>query len=705
MHGRLRPVTRTPGAVRWLVLAVALVGLTSLYGGALTTGFLNDDYLFLEEARQRALGESLASLGPLSNYFRPVSRQLYFEALAPLAGGSPLVFHLLNYAVFLAALALLGDLLAAFLPLPGVLAGLLYFATLPFQRVNLMWVSCGQDLLALAFALAALALFRRGREAWAALAYLLAAFSKESALPLPLALAAWVAWVEPSRARAAAPAANPGVETHLATTRRSARGLARRLLPFLGVAGLWGSVTFMIRARHPGAGALLRFAPEHFLAAYAHQLQSLIGLDHPEGLLASLWRNGPAALPLACFAAVGVMLARPRSGGGAAPDAAAPVPTGAAWRFALAWLIAFGVVVGPVAATWSSYYYTLAAVAAALLLGLMLARIGATGWLALAAGLLWWHAGGTGVRAFAIADRPWGWTSHLTSFYFVRAAALTDTLGRQLRRLEPAPAPHTRFFFATLPPWAGFQMGNGAQVRALYDDPSIQSHFYSQFSESTAADHPCRFLYWDGRALAPLYGPGTDVFFQVGSDLLVFDRLEGARHAFRRGLRSGEHPVDHFYWLGWTELWLGHRAAAEAAWSSFGARDDSLRWWIRMRVARMALIGRRDTLEAKRQLAEAIRSGIGRPEAHAVLGPLLMAERPKYGLLELRVAASLKPDDWLARRDIVLGLVAQRLDDQAGAELERLKRGYPGWDRDTLLAGAIATLEGRAGGTPPLVEF
>src|SRR5262249_58625768 len=110
--------------------------------------------------------------------------------------------------------------------------------------------------------------------------------------------------------------------------------------------------------------------------------------------------------------------------------------------------------------------------------------------------------------------------------------------------------------------WAGFQMGNGAQVRALYHDLSLESHFFSQFSESTAADHPCYFVNWDGRSLAPLYPSERDRFFQVGSDLLALGHLEGARHAFRRGLAAHEPAVDHLYWLGWTELWLIARRAA-----------------------------------------------------------------------------------------------------------------------------------------------
>src|SRR6185295_5830454 len=101
-------------------------------------------------------------------------------------------------------------------------------------------------------------------------------------------------------------------------------------------------------------------------------------------------------------------------------------------------------------------------------------------------------------------------TSHLTNFYFRRGAALTDTLRLALRRIEPAPARGTRFFIATLPPWAGFQGGNGPLIRDLYRDTSLASYFYSQFDYATAGDHPCRFLYWDGVRFEPLYGARSE---------------------------------------------------------------------------------------------------------------------------------------------------------------------------------------------------
>jgi hypothetical protein len=322
----------------------------------------------------------------------------------------------------------------------------------------------------------------------------------------------------------------------------------------------------------------------------------------------------------------------------------------------------------------------------------------------LASALLWWHAVSRATRAFAVVGGPWGWTSHLTSYYFERAAALTDSCARQLVRREPDPPRGTRFFFATLPPWAGFQMGNGALIRHLYRDSTLESHFYSQFSERTAGDRPCRFLYWDGRELLPLYAASRDLFFQVGGDLLLQDRLDGAAHAFRRGLASGENRLDHLYWLGWCDLWRGNRDAAESAWTSFGARDDTLAFSSHIVAAQAALLDRADTLAARRELFAAVRAAIGRPEAHAVLGELLLESQPKYGMLELKVACWLKPDDWWARRALVLGLIAARLDEPARRELVTLEKQYLGFGADSVLARARRTLMDRTP-TAGMAEF
>jgi len=685
-----------------LAALLAAAGLAALYSGALTAGFLNDDFLFLEEARTRSLGDALTRLGALGNFYRPLSRQLYFAVLAPIAGGSPLVFHVVNFAVFLAAAVLLFDLLRSLVPSGAAMAGVLYFTLLPFQRVNLIWISCSQDLLALAFALAALALHRRGRGRLAALAALGALASKEAALPLVAGLAAW----------------------DLAIEHRPWREALRRARPAWIVTLAWGAVLIAMRVANPTSAAFLRWDPGDFVAAYAHQIQSLIGLDHPAGLARGLFERGPSPIPLLLLGALAlwVGVGGERGADNAGPDANDPRGAGAARRhgatepraagtrgaiaFALAWLAAFGFVTGPVAHSWSAYYYTLSAVGAAVPVALALRRIDRWTWLALTAVLLWWHAGSTASRAFAVADTPWVWTSHLTSFYFERAAALTDTLSSQMRRLEPRPPRDTRFFFATLPPFAGFQMGNGALIRTLYRDPSLESYFYSQYSEATAADHPARFLYWDNRELRPLYDRRTtDPMFQVGTDLLLLDRPAGAAHAFRRGLAAGGPPSDHLYWLGWAELWQGHRAGAEQAWREWGAHDDSAAWHYALREAQTLHEDGADTVAIQRKLLKAIRFGIGRPEGHATLGVLLQGRSPKYAMLELMVATRLDPDDLASRRALALGLFGAHLDDAARRELAEYVRRVPQWPSDSEVAHAWNALERARGGRSGVIEY
>jgi hypothetical protein len=660
----------------WLGAVLAALALAALYAGALRTGFLNDDYLFLEQARtQPALG-SLLHPGAIGNYYRPLSRQLYFEALTPIGGGSPLLFHAVNFALYLAALALLFDLLVSLVPLAAALAGALYFALLPFQRVNLTWISCSQDLLALVFVLATLALERRGRSGWALAMALCAVASKEIALALPLALLAWSVFV----------------------ARLGLRAAWRRALPFFGLAAAWSVLSLRVALRAAPREGGLYFGAGHFLAGLAHEAQSLLGLELPTAFCRALVAHGPAPLPLALLALLVLVLPsnRTQAKGPRRPGARAVA------AFALAWLIGFGFLTGPVAGIWSAYFYTVPAVGGAVLVGLLSRSAGRAAWLLLVPALLWWHAGGTGPRAFAVRENPWGWSTHLSSAYFERAARLTGELSSQLRALEPAPPRGARLFFATLPPWAGFQMGNGALVRALYRDPSLGSYFFSQFSEATAADAPCRFFWWDGTALKPLYRRLQDPLFQVGADLLLLDQPAGAAHALRRAMASGGNRADDLYWLGWAELWNGQRDAAEAAWKQLGAVDDTARWGANMAAARLALVTLRDTLEGRRTLAEAIRYGIGRPEPHGVLGGLLLARQPKYAMLELKVATFLNPDDWLSRRALLSALLEAHLETAARRELEAILSRHPELGADPVVLRAR-----RALGTPevPAVEL
>lgn len=680
-------MTPTPPRIGWQAPALLLAGLAALYADTFGIGFINDDYLFLEGARRHGILAALADPGGLGNYFRPLSRELWFGLLTPLTGGEPVLFHVAQFGLFVAALVLLADLLSVFAPArgrlvtPAVLAGVLWFAVLPFQRVNLAWVSCAQDLLALIGVLAAFALYRRGRVLPAMFAYAAATLAKESALPLPGVLFLWSWWIE-----------------GLAPRRAFAR-----VLPFGLALVPWAAGELALRA-HSTSAARFAFEGSGLAATFAHLAQSLAGIEHAAGWLKSWTDARPSVFAFALVAAAAVWL--PDRVQAAEPVEGEPtrVPTRRAALFALGWLACFALPVWPVAYFWSSYYYTTAAVGGALLVTLAAARVARWAWIALAGGLLWWHAAGISAPAFGLAEHPWTWTSHFTPFYMDRAAGLSQDMRASLRKLLPRVGKGTRFFFATLPPWAGFQMGNGPSIRELYQDDSLESYFYSEFGDSTAGEHACQFLFWNGVSFERLYGNASDPLFQVGTDLLLLERPAGASWAFRRGLESGGERLDHWYWLGWSALWSGDRPLAERAWREWGAHDDTSARVVWLRKAKGALEDG-DTLRARRQLVEAVRSGIGHPEAHAMLGLLLQRVNAKYALLETKVAANLNPLDWLARRDLAAGLVEARLDDAATRELERFKLARPGWREDSVAMRLESRLLARRPPPSGIAEF
>ena len=647
---------------KWAFPGLVLAGIVALYANTLSAGFINDDYLFLEQTRRYGLWGSLWNGSGLANFFRPLSREVWFGILAPISGGEPFAFHAAQIALFVLALALLADLVSVLVPkrdaaplvAPAVLAGVTWYALLPFQRVNLTWVSCSQDLIALVLALASMAWFRRGRLVPALLAYAAATLAKETALALPIALFVWVWKVEGAEPRAA----------------------LRRVTPFALASLPWAAGEWFMREHAPVA-APLRFQPDHLAAAFVHMAQSLAGVEHASGWLASWTAARPSALAFALLAVAAAWLPDR-----AEPAAAkAPAPRGAI-PFALAWIGAFTLPVWPVCYQWSSYYYTLAAAGGALLVALVAHRIARWSWIALAGALLWWHAAGAGAPAFGIEQNAWLGTSHFTPFYLERAAGLSRQLRTSLTRSMPRVPTGTRFFFASIPSWAGFQTGNGPNIRQLYHDDTIESYFYSQFAESTAGRQPAEFMFWNGADFDRLHLMTNDPFFQVGTDLLLLEKPAGAAWAFRRGLETGGERVDNLYWLGWALLWDHQRAAAERAWKQWGAVDDTPARVLWLRKAKGALEDR-DTLAARRQLVEAVRCGIGHPEAHAMLGLLLARINVKYALLETRVAAELNPGDWLARRDLVSGLVSVQLDEPAARQLAELKKLLPDWRSDS----------------------
>jgi hypothetical protein len=89
-----------------IVFALILFAVVALHVVSLTKPFFADDYFFLEQVRGKSLHSALVSPDPLGNFFRPVSRQLYFWTLGNLGNESPVPFHAANLFLFLVSVSL-----------------------------------------------------------------------------------------------------------------------------------------------------------------------------------------------------------------------------------------------------------------------------------------------------------------------------------------------------------------------------------------------------------------------------------------------------------------------------------------------------------------------------------------------------------------------------------------------------------------------
>jgi hypothetical protein len=177
----------------WAAGAMVIASALAVYGRGLGAGFVGDDVMILH--RLRALGGPADVFGFFRGEFFEYYRPLGFISHAfdwSIAGADPAQFHrtsLLLHVVNALLVLALGWRLA-----PGTLAGpaaALLFALHAAHHEAVIWISARFDLLATAFSLTALLLMVRGRAIAAASAFLLALLSKESAVALPLAAAAW----------------------------------------------------------------------------------------------------------------------------------------------------------------------------------------------------------------------------------------------------------------------------------------------------------------------------------------------------------------------------------------------------------------------------------------------------------------------------------------------------------------------------------
>ena len=589
-----RPSPVLPGPA---VLALILLATAWLQRAALRAPFFADDFLFLDQVRHRSLWAALTGPDPIGNFARPVGRQLYFWLLARTGGESALVFHAVNLALFLGVVALL-FLVTRRLAGPVAAAVAAAFVALHYAAdVPLLWASGSQDLLALAGALGALALFLSGRRSLAAVALLGGLLSKETVLFTPLV--------------AALAARRPGEPWRRSFVRAWPLGLA---------VAAWAALWVAVMLRSPGAREAVAWSPAGAAAAFAHLLQVAPGLEWRRGGESRLLTLLPPLVPLAlALAAVG-FAGKGRRGetGAAAAPGFPPALLG------LVWALLGALPVTAVAPVWSAYYYLFALCGAGLALGAGLARRSRETTLVVLALLAWGSENGRRLDEFITTPGAWTTQSHVNRRYVERATSFVERYLGQLRAAHPTLPPRSTVFFGGLPAFCSFQAGDGPLLRWAYRDSSLRSHYILQIS-------------------AERYRRGPAFAFIVERDSLIELKLdrERLRTIAMTAMVSGRPrvaldllelpetvaPTDPFapYCRAWLRWALGDTAAARAELRAGGMTLDA---GPTPEIAEtMRLVAAGDTAAAMRLMAGAVRRHVLDPEAHAMLGGLYVNDR------------------------------------------------------------------------------
>jgi hypothetical protein len=169
-----------------------VVGNVLLFGITLPHFFLSDDFAQIEWAAKSSVPEIF---GNLSGLYRPV-QSILFKSAFTIFGTNPIPFNMLNLLVqignsllvFALARRLTGSMMK------GFVAGAIF--SVHFMHVEpVIWVSGSNELLAAGFLLGSLILFDYRGIHWRVMSLLLfviAMFSKESAMVMPLLLVLWI---------------------------------------------------------------------------------------------------------------------------------------------------------------------------------------------------------------------------------------------------------------------------------------------------------------------------------------------------------------------------------------------------------------------------------------------------------------------------------------------------------------------------------
>ncbi len=694
----------------WPLAALGLVLFAALWlqRSAFRAPFFADDYLFLDQVRQRSLAAVLRSPDPIGNFLRPVGRQLHFWWLAKLSHESPLAFHAANLALFAGALVLLfvlvrrlaGGRAAA---VAAAFVGLHYAADVPLR-----WASGSQDLLAVVLALGAILLHVLGRRALAALAFLAAMLSKETVLFTPL-----IALLLDRRA-----------DERWSTT-------LRRAWP-LGAAGLaWAALWIATVRSRPGAGAAMAFEPAGLPASLVHLAQVALGLEWREAGFERFILTLPPLLPLAAAGIAiwcltggrtgpspGAGTVRPAQAAGAVRPAAparsaqamgAPRPArlsfahralGSPMGIGLLWAMLGALPVAAAVSIWSAYYYLFALLGLALAFGAWTARWPRALTVAAVAVVAWTSQGARRLDEFATAHGVWTTESHVNRFYIERSMRYVTRYLRHLYLARPTVPHRSTIFFSGVPSFSAWQAADGPLVRWAYRDSSLRAHYLTEFTAARERRGPAFYFVVLNDSLTESWR-NEPPYRGIAFTMLLEDRHGIAREALEMDLAHGSTDPHTPYWLAWVK-WAGGdssgvtRLLRDAGVEPVGGPTPEI-------DAAFKRLAAGDSAGA----IDLVTDGMGRhgfdPRVHGLLADLLLpkAESRPGAYVEALAARVLAPENPLGwrrwamiqatlnrfphalrsmERYFALGGAQAARDEQALRVLQTLRRVMPGGD-------------------------
>lgn len=457
---------RVPGLA--IVGGIVTFALLAHWGHGLRAPFINDDYVFLDRTRDAPFLGLWGVDALLFGWWRPLSRDLHYWWLQRAFGPNELVFHLVSVALAIATLVAYFAVARRIAGTRQAAVATAGVAALSAWAVPMLWIAGVQETWMLLFATLALHAFLAGRMWWSALAYAAALLSKETAAVVP--------------AIAFLGAVLVNVET--------VRAAFGRVLPLAAITAGWAWLHPALR----GAGVADAGGSIGMTERVLRTLGTPLNLDHLPDPTAGIGDLVVRVLP--AFAALVALIAWGESRR-VVREPRAPRPWvavfGLLWAL-LGWAPALWPDVG-----WHAYYTLFGAFGAWLAFAVVLGRRPVLAGAVIGALCV--------LRVLQAATPSLDWGSE---WYQNRSAMFLRFLRDDLRRVVPAPAAGTRFFFTGVPSNVGFLTEGGPALRVWYADTTLSGGFLSDY-----APRP------------PGARPGADRFFRYDSTTGWIDMAAG----------------------------------------------------------------------------------------------------------------------------------------------------------------------------------